>query len=100
MVDGCSETWWTHLSMLGIVPEVKLGDLMSGEEDVPDSIVSCRPNSHWHALEGLRYLEDTAKELEPTFGREHGVPGRLVRIPRVEGPRETVFGSLGTWWPE
>ena len=39
--------------MLGIVPEVKLGDLMSGEEDVPDSIVSCRPNSHWHALEGL-----------------------------------------------
>ena len=42
MVDGCSETWWTHLSMLGIVPEVKLGDLMSGEEDVPDSIVSCR----------------------------------------------------------
>ena len=46
MVDGCSETWWTHLSMLGIVPEVKLGDLMSGEEDVPDSIVSCRPNSH------------------------------------------------------
>ena len=34
MVDGCSETWWTHLSMLGIVPEVKLGDLMSGEEDV------------------------------------------------------------------
>ena len=67
MVDGCSETWWTHLSMLGIVPEVKLGDLMSGEEDVPDSIVSCRPNSHWHALEGLRYLEDTAKELEPTF---------------------------------
>ena len=39
MVDGCSETWWTHLSMLGIVPEVKLGDLMSGEEDVPDSIV-------------------------------------------------------------
>ena len=48
MVDGCSETWWTHLSMLGIVPEVKLGDLMSGEEDVPDSIVSCRPNSHWH----------------------------------------------------
>ncbi len=53
MVDGCSETWRTHLSMLGIVPEVKLGDLMSGEEDVPDSIVSCRPNSHWHALEGL-----------------------------------------------
>ena len=53
--------------MLGIVPEVKLGDLMSGEEDVPDSIVSCRPNSHWHALEGLRYLEDTAKQLEPTF---------------------------------
>ena len=53
--------------MLGIVPEVKLGDLMSGEEDVPDSIVSCRPNSHWQALEGLRYLEDTAKELEPTF---------------------------------
>ena len=53
--------------MLGIVPEVKLGDLMSGEEDVPDSIVSCRTNSHWHALEGLRYLEDTAKELEPTF---------------------------------
>ena len=67
MVAGCSETWWTHLSMLGIVPEVKLGDLMSGEEDVPDSIVSCRTNSHWHALEGLRYLEDTAKELEPTF---------------------------------
>ena len=32
MVGGCSETWWTHLSMLGIVPEVKLGDLMSGEE--------------------------------------------------------------------
>ena len=50
------DTWWTHLSMLGIVPEVKLGDLMSGEEDVPDSIVSCRTNSHWHALEGLRYL--------------------------------------------
>ena len=67
MVGGCSETWWTLLSMLGIVPEVKLGDLMSGEEDVPDSIVSCRTNSHWHALECLRYLEDTAKELEPTF---------------------------------
>ena len=87
--------------MLGIVPEVKLGDLMSGEEDVPDSIVSCRPNSHWHALEGLRYLEDTAKELEPTFVVNTAYQvGRLVRTPRVEGPRETVFGSLGTWWPE
>ena len=91
--------------MLGIVPEVKLGDLMSGEEHVPDSIVSCRPNSHWHALEGLRYLEDTAKQLEPTFvvNTAYQVGWFVLQGWKdlgVEGPRETVFGSLGTWWPE
>ena len=67
MVDGCSETWWTHLSMLVIVREVKLGDRMSGEEHVPDPIGTCRPDSHQHALEGLRYLEDTSKDLDSTF---------------------------------
>ena len=53
--------------MLGILPQVKLGDFVNGEEHVPDAIGSCRSDSHWHALEGLRYLEDTTKQHDPTF---------------------------------
>ena len=100
IVDGCSETWWTHLSMLGIVPEVKLGDLMSGEEDVPDSIVSCRPNSHWHALEGLRYLEDTAKQLEPTFVVNTAYQVGWFVFQGWKDLGKQSLAALGTWWPE
>jgi len=66
-VDGCSGTWWTHFSMLIILPEVKLGNGMDGEKHIPNSVGSCRPQCHFHAPEGLSYLEDAAKHRDPAF---------------------------------
>ena len=53
--------------MLGIVPQVRLGDRMSGEEHCPDPIGSCGPDSHLHALESLRHIVDTTRHADPTF---------------------------------
>ena len=100
MVDGCSETWWTHFSMLSIVRQVKLGDSMSGEEHRPDAIGSCRPDSHLHALEGLGHLVNMAKYADPALVPNTAYQSQLVCTPRLEGPRETVFGSPDICWPE
>ena len=89
-----------HLTGRDLVPEVKLGDLMSGEEDVPDSIVSCRPNSHWHALEGLRYLEDTAKQLEPTFVVNTAYQVGWFVLQGWKDLGNSLWLTWGTWWPE
>ena len=80
MVDGCSETWWTHFNLVGWLAKVNLADLISHEKYIPESIGAGGPYGYRQSLESGTDLHVTALPCEPALVLDpaHLVPGPIL----------------------
>ena len=76
-MDGCSETWWTHL---GGCPQVQDTQIVGQKPDRPAAVGGRRPKRHRLSAQGLGQPEVVALKRHP--------PARL-------DPADLVLGAVG-----